>query len=152
VKNWKALLAIMLVAVLLVAQQPVSISGTPTVNLAAATTGGATPSFLAAAATTNATNVKASAGTLYHISASNTTATIYYLRMYNLSTAPTCSSATGFVETIPVPASTSGGGREIDIAVGQAYGTGIGFCITGGAASTDNTSAATGVFVTVTYK
>jgi hypothetical protein len=125
---------------------------TNAVQAIAGTTGGATPSFLAAAATTNATNVKASAGTVYHISVSNVNATVYYLRMYNLATAPTCSSATGFVETIPIPAATTGGGREIDVTVGQAYGTGIGFCITGGASSTDNTSAATGVFVTVTYK
>jgi hypothetical protein len=38
------------------------------------------------------------------------------------------------------------------LAVPQAYGTGIGFCITGGGSSTDNTNAATGVYVTIGYK
>lgn len=113
--------------------------------------GGASTCYLTSAATTNATNCKASAGTLYTVSVVNTTATLYYLRLYNLASAPTCSSATGFVETIPVPASTSGAGVVRDVAVGQNFGTGIGFCLTGGGSSTDNTSAATGVYLTMLY-
>jgi hypothetical protein len=83
------------------------------------------------------------------IRAINTTATHYYLRMYNLASAPTCSSATGFVETIAVLAT---GGAVTPINVGQSYDAGIGFCITGGAGSTDNTNAAAGVYVTVLHK
>lgn len=112
-------------------------------------------SYTAAGATTNATNVKNAAGTVYGYTLTNTTTTIYYLRMYNLSTAPTCSSATGYVATIPIPpaaAAGGAGGREITKNIGQAFTTGIGFCITGGASSTDNTSAATGVFVEILYK
>jgi hypothetical protein len=121
----------------------------------ATTQGGTSIGYTTSAASTNATNVKASAGNLYSISAINTTTTIFYLRLYNLSSAPTCSSATGFVETIPVPpASAAGnaGGFVRSLAVPQAYGTGIGFCITGGGSSTDNTNAATGVYVTIGYK
>lgn len=114
--------------------------------------GGAATSYTASTASTNATQVKASPGTVYSIVAVNTTATIYYLRLYNLAAAPTCSSATGFVATIPVPASASGAGIQIPLLVGQAYSTGIGFCLTGGAGSTDNTNAATGVYVTIIYK
>lgn len=112
-------------------------------------------SYTAAGASTNATSVKASAGTVYGLSLTNTTTTIYYLRMYNTSSAPTCSSATGYVSTIPIPpAAASGGvgGREITKNIGQAFTTGIGFCVTGGPSSTDNTSAATGVFVEILYK
>lgn len=108
--------------------------------------------YAAAAASTNATSVEASSGTVYHYSLTNTTSTIYYLRMYNLATAPTCSSATGFVESIPIPASTSGGGRERPMNIGQAFTTGIAYCITGGSSSTDNTNAAAGVFVSILYK
>jgi len=112
-------------------------------------------SYTAAGASTNATNVKNAAGTVYGYSLTNTTTTIYYLRMYNLASAPTCSSATGYVSTIPIPpaaASGGAGGREIQKNIGQAFTTGVGFCITGGASSTDNTSAATGVFVEILYK
>lgn len=112
-------------------------------------------SYTATGASTNATNVKGSAGTVYHYTLTNTTTTIYYLRMYNLSSAPTCSSSTGYVATIPIPpaaAAGGAGGREIPQNIGQAFTTGIGFCVTGGASSTDNTSAATGVFVEILYK
>jgi hypothetical protein len=112
-------------------------------------------SYTAAGASTNATSVKGSAGTVYGYSLTNTTTTIYYLRMYNTSSAPTCSSATGYVSSIPIPpaaASGGAGGREITKNIGQAFTTGIGFCVTGGASSTDNTSAATGVFVEILYK
>ena len=121
----------------------------------AAAAGGATPYALQSAASTNATNVKNAAGTVYGVHAFNTTTTIYYLRMYNLGSAPTCSSATGFVETFPVPPASAAGGAggfTLHLPVGVAYGTGIGFCLTGGGSSTDNTNAATGVYINIDYK
>lgn len=117
-----------------------------------ATSGGTSVCYIASAATTNATNCKALAGQIYGYELINTTATLYYLRLYNLSAAPTCSSATGFIRTIPIPAAATGAGVSRSIAVGEAYGTGIGFCLTGGGSSTDNTSAATGVYVSINYK
>ena len=107
---------------------------------------------LTSAASTNATNCKAFSGNVYGFRFVNTTATIYYLRMYNSSSAPTCSSSTGFVESIPIPASTSGGGFAFLEPMGEAYTTGIAFCLTGGSGSTDNTNAATGVFGTILYR
>ncbi len=112
-------------------------------------------SYTAAGASTNCTNVKNAAGTVYHVSVSNTTTTVYYLRWYNLSSTPTASSATGYVSSLPIPpAAASGqvGGRETPYNIGKAFTTGVGFCITGGASSTDNTNAATGVFVEILYK
>lgn len=117
-----------------------------------ATNGGGSFSAVASAASTNATNVKASAGQIYGIYVVNTTATLYYLRLYNLSSAPTCSSATGYIATIPIPASTTGAGIAMPINIGAAFGTGIGYCLTGGASSTDNTNAATGIYGTILYK
>jgi hypothetical protein len=107
---------------------------------------------LVSAASTNATLCKATAGNVYGWRFVNTTGTLYYLRMYNLTTSPTCSSATGFVESIPIPASTSGAGFAFMEPMGEAYSTGISFCFTGGSSSTDNTNAATGVFGTILYK
>lgn len=133
----------------------VSNSGTFAVQpeATATTTNGAATCYLTSTASTNATNCKASAGNVYAIRAVNTTTTNYFLRMYNLSASPTCSSATGFVETVPVlGASANGGGIATTNATPQAYGTGIGFCLTGGGSSTDNTNAATGVYLTILYK
>lgn len=122
-------------------------------GLAAATTGGCTPSGLTTAASTNATSVKASAGTFCGGIAINTTATVYYLRLYNLAAAPTCSSATGFVTTIPIPASATGAGTLLSFGTyGAAFTTGIAYCVTGGGSSTDNTNAATGVYLSYAYK
>ena len=118
----------------------------------ATTNGGASVFNVASAATNNSTNIKASAGQIYGITLVNTTNTIYYLRLYNLTSAPTCSSATGYVTTIPVPASTSGAGITVSLPVGISFGTGIGYCITGGGTSTDNTNAAVGIFGMINYK
>lgn len=118
-----------------------------------ATNGGTLSCPVQSAASTNATNCKNAAGQIYNIQAVNTTSTIYFLRLYNLSSAPTCSSATGFIRTIPIPHGTgTGAGIAIDQSVGEAFSTGIGFCLTGGGSSTDNTNAATGVYVTILYK
>jgi hypothetical protein len=90
---------------------------------------------------------------LYGVEVINTTSTLYYLRLYNLSSSPTCSSATGFIRTIPIPHGTgAGAGIANFYTVGETYGTGIGFCLTGGGSSTDNTNAATGVYLTLFYK
>lgn len=113
---------------------------------------GTIPSYLTSTASTNATLIKASAGTVYSYTLINTTATLYYLRMYNLAAAPTCSSATGFVGSYPIPASATGAGVTFDLAAGEAYSTGIGYCLTGAGSSTDNTNAATGVYVWIRYK
>lgn len=114
---------------------------------------GATACVLISTASTNATNCKASAGRALFGHFVNTTATLAYVRLYNLSSAPTCSSATGFVESIPVAASATGAGISFNYApTGQAFATGIGWCITGGGSSTDNTNAVAGVYVKLGYK
>jgi hypothetical protein len=64
---------------------------------------------IVSAATNNATNCKASPGNLYGYEIYNTTTTTYYLRLYNTASAPTCSSATGFVRSIPIPAASAAG-------------------------------------------
>lgn len=105
--------------------------------------------YLTSAASTNSTNIKASAGRISAVHVVNTTGTTYYLRWYNLSAAPTCSSATGFVGTIPLLA-TSSAGRSLTVGIG--FSTGIGYCVTGGGSSTDNTNAATGIYIWHDFK
>lgn len=129
---------------------------TNAVQTIAGTTGGATQYGLQSAATTNSTSVKASAGVLYGLNPLNTTTTLYYLRMYDSATAPTCSSATNFIRTWPVPpAAAAGGAGGVAVKLPEAgvqFSNGIAFCLTGGPTSTDNTSAATGVFINLDYK
>lgn len=119
----------------------------------ATTTNSALGCYLVSAASTNATNCKASGGNFYGFRFINTTGTLYYLRLYNLSSSPSCNSATGFVESIPIPANTSGAGIvafSANAPIG--YSAGIGFCFTGGSSSSDNTAAAVGVFGALYYK
>lgn len=120
------------------------------------TTSGSTPAGYVSTASTNATNVKNGAGTVTALNFINTTQTIGYVRMYNLSSTPTCNSATGFVRSWPVPpASASGlaGGIAVNLgATGTAFSTGIGFCATGGGTSTDNTNAPAGIYINIDYR
>lgn len=116
---------------------------------------GLTECNFVSAASTNATSCKASAGQWFGIDVYNTTTTTYYLRLYNLAAAPTCSSATGFIKSIPIPAAVASGtvgGVVRVLPIGVSYGTGIAWCITGGSSSTDNTNAAVGLFGTVYYR
>ena len=131
---------------------PVSLrtDGAQRSGLYAGIEGGCTPAKTLSAASTNATNIKASAGTLCKMVAVNTAATIYYLKLYNTAGAPTCNSDT-VVGTFPVP--PSNGGIAIPLGpFGEAYSTGIGFCLTGALADNDNTSAATGVAISYSFK
>lgn len=103
----------------------------------------------------SATNCKASSGNFYGYEIYNTTTTVYYLRLYNLTTVPVASSSSGFIRSIPIPpASTAGqvGGAVSNFVVPVNFATGIGFVITGGSSSTDSTVGAAGIFGEVRYK
>lgn len=117
------------------------------------TASGCTPAGYQSTASTNSTSAKGSAGLLCGGIAINTTGTIYYLRLYDSASAPTCSSATGFVTSIPIPASAAGAGTQLSFgSYGVNFLAGIAWCITGGGSSTDNTNAATGIFVSYGFK
>jgi hypothetical protein len=130
------------------------------VNLTAAATGGCTPYHLAggtSGASVNANMIKSSAaGTLCTISAINTTTTLYYLRVYDTASGPTCSSATGAVHSFPIPpAASSGlaGGISIPLPpFGEAFANGIGYCVTANGTDTDNTNSASGIYINGSYK
>ena len=101
-------------------------------------TGAATLSKFTAAATSNAANIKASAGRVVGWHLYNTTASVKYFRFFNLAVAPTMgTSAPYFV--VPVPAN---GASVVSIPAGIAFGTGISIACTGGVDDLDNTATA----------
>jgi hypothetical protein len=135
--------------VLAVAGNGVSGTGVQRVTLAsdstgqvapiAKTSGGTTPYRLVSAATTNAANVKASAGQVYAVIVSNVNAAARYLHLYNNAGAPTCNAS--IINTFIIPGATTGGGTNIPIALGVEFSSGIGICITTGVDGTGNVAA-----------
>ena len=109
----------------------------------------ASSSFINSAATTNATAVKATAGTLFSVAASNVGASAAYLKLYNKATAPTVGTDVP-VLVIVIPA---GGTVPVPLGTfGPRFSTGIALAITGGAADADTTAVAVAqVKVAVSY-
>lgn len=110
--------------------------------------GGATPTHLLSTASTNSTNIKATAGQVYNITGFNTNAATAFLKFYDKATAPTCNTDTvvatyPLVQNIPLP---------VNIQVGKTFLLGIGLCITGAIADNDNTNATTGIAVSLDFK
>jgi hypothetical protein len=121
----------------------------PAALTATATQDGVTWTYVNSAANTNATNVKASAGKVYHISATNVNASVRYLRLYNASSAPTVGTTTTFAK-YAIPA---GGGLTVNIPGGINFSTGIGLSLTTGAADSDTGAvAANEIFVNIGWK
>lgn len=110
------------------------------VGVSSKTTGGATAAKLVSAATTNATSLKASAGTLYGGRAFNSGASPAFLKFYNKASAPTVGTDVP-VLVIGIPA-----GQSVDFGIGNSVGinfaTGIAYAITGGMADNDTTAVA----------
>src|SRR6185437_14304635 len=92
------------------------------------------------AATTNATSVKASAGSLGVVVCSNVS-TVAYLKLYNKASAPTVGTDTP-VFVVPIPGNAAGAGASVAIPAGLSFSTGIAFAITGLPADTDTTAVA----------
>jgi hypothetical protein len=96
---------------------------------------------LTAAATTNATSVKATAGTLYSIVLTNYSAAPKFFKLYNKASAPTVGTDIP-LETFEVAANAS---RAIDFGpLGLRYSTGIAYAMTGAQADADTTALAAG--------
>lgn len=116
------------------ATQPVS--GTVTANQG--TLVAPTASNINSAATTNATSVKATAGSVYQITASNTGAAAF-VKLYNKASAPVVGTDVP-VLTIPIPAA---GLQNIEFGTtGHRFTTGIALAITNLAPDSDTTAVA----------
>jgi hypothetical protein len=119
-------------------------SGLPTdqklPNTLQSQTNGSTSSRVNAANSTNATNLKGSAGALINIDVFNVAAYSVFLKIYNKASAPTVGSDTP-VWTIPIAAGT---GFARSFPVGKWLGTGVSYAITKLQGDSDTTVVAAG--------
>jgi hypothetical protein len=125
------------VSIASVPSHAVTNAGTFAVQNTAATVSSTSHAVLAAS--TNATSVKGSAGTLYSASVYNKSATPFYLKFYNKATSPTVGTDTPIL-VIGVEAGTA---QHVQLPQGGlAFGTGIAYAVTGGIANADTTAVA----------
>lgn len=120
-----------------------------TTPVPSATAGGTTLYTLTLANSTNATNVKASAGQVYSISGFAISATPVWVSLYNTAGTPTC--GTSIIQQFLIPGSTAGAGFVYDFAMPKGFATGIGFCATTGIAGTGSVAASSYV-LNIDYK
>jgi len=116
---------------------------------------GATPYKLISAASTNATSLKGSAGTIFGIQVYNSNASARFLKIYNKATAPTVGTDVP-IKVIPIPGNSTANqwaGTNIPISFqGLAFGTGIAFALTTGVADADTGAvAASEIVVNIDY-
>jgi hypothetical protein len=110
-----------------------------------------TPYHYLSLASTNSTLVAGRQTALYNTTVINTTATIYYLKLYDKATAPTCGTDTP-VHTFPIPVTTA---QPVIITTNTTpigFNNGLGFCLTGLIADADTTVAAVGVAINFDYR
>jgi hypothetical protein len=114
-----------------------------------ASVGFSTHHKLISAATTNATSVKASAGTIGVLHLHNTSGATKYFKLYNKASAPTVGTDVP-IYTIPI---ATGAFAQMSIpAMGLRLATGIAYAITDGLADSDNTAVgANDVIVAMSY-
>lgn len=99
-------------------------------------------------ASTNAAAVKSSAGTVFSLDISNTSASPIYLKLYNKTTAPVIGTDTP-VMIIDCPANSF---RQYELGrVGRRFSSGIAVAVTGGQATADTTATAAGCLAGITY-
>jgi hypothetical protein len=113
----------------------------------------AVPYHFLSLASTNSTLVVAGFHQIDSILVVNTTTSIYYLKLYDKATAPTCNTdAVVYMVPVPFGASNAGGGAFLPFPSSLRFGNGIGFCLTGAIADNDNTNAATGIAISMGVK
>lgn len=120
-----------------------------------ATSGGLSVYFVQPTASDNHANIKNGSGQVYKIAATNNSATINYLRLYNAASGFNgCNSATNLVYQVLIPGNSTNGGGIVDTWVeGIAFSTGISICVTSGYATNDTTNAtASAMSVNIGYK
>lgn len=112
------------------------------------TAGGATTYHLVSAATTNATNIKASAGQVYGWYIYNSNAAARKLVFHNTAGTPTAGASVYFSLMIP-----AGGAANVSFAMGIPFSTGIGITTVTGLADSDSAAvAANDLIINIFYK
>jgi hypothetical protein len=118
----------------------ISTTPSPVNALPRATANGATSARVNAAASTNATSLKASAGNIVSIDVFNPAAYDVFLKLYNKASAPTVGTDTP-TWTIPIKAGT---GFSREFVQGKSFATGIAYAITKLQADSDTTVVVAG--------
>lgn len=111
-------------------------SGSSTVGLVPQTSGGLTLAHTVAAASTNATSTKASAGQVYHVCVNSNAAYPVYLKLFNKASAPTVGTDT----PVKVMEAQAGVPACLSSEDGLAFGTGIAWALTKGITDADATA------------
>lgn len=108
---------------------------------------GVTGKHYMSAASNNSTNVTAVSTILYNANIVNSTATIYYFKLYDKATAPTVGT------DIPVGtyACVANAMTVVPLNAGQKFLLGLGFGLVANIADADNTNAATGLSINLGY-
>lgn len=102
-------------------------------------------------ATTNATQVKRSAGVIVAIHAINVNAAVRYLKFYDMNTAPSAGVGAP-VRRFGIPGNAAGAGFILQPIVPMRFLSGIAFTLVTGAADTDATATtANDVTLTIEY-
>lgn len=124
-------------------------NGTWNVGMSPNTSGGTSNYHVVSAASTNAANVKSSAGQVYGWDAYNAAASVRYIKLYNKSTAPVPGTDTP-IRTIAIPA----GQKAFNVIEnGMPFSNGIGIAIVAGIADSDATViSASDVVLDLDYK
>lgn len=100
--------------------------------------------LVTSAATTNATSLDATSGTVLNITAMNTTAAVVYLKLYNKASAPTVGTDT---PVLTLPLSVSNALTVVNFPTGFYFATGIAYALTTGAADADTGAVGAGAVV-----
>ncbi|MCS3690958.1 hypothetical protein ABIF26_006465 [Bradyrhizobium elkanii] len=125
------------------AGKPLPVQGLPQ------TSGGLSRSRTLIPNNTTAVVVKSGAGQVYKIRATNNSATIAYIKLYD-ATSATAGSGTP-VDTIMIPAASTGAGIVDTTDLGVVHSTGITFIVTTGIADNDTTAPAASTYVVTIY-
>jgi hypothetical protein len=112
-------------------------AGSTTISLIPETTGGETTFHFVAAASTNATSLKASAGQLYSVDVFNNAAYPVYVKFYNTASSPSSCGATNLTKVVGTQSGTQ---HTIKTEEGWAFATGIGYCLVKNIVDSDNTA------------
>jgi hypothetical protein len=130
--------------------QPVNIVSSTALTISPSTGNGFSTHHTAiSAATTNATNVKSGVPSIGSMIISNTSASIRYFKIFNLTVAPTMGTSTPVLNYAIMPNST----MAIDCSfAGTRLSSGLSYAITAGQALLDNTAVGAGdVVVNISY-
>jgi hypothetical protein len=123
-------------------------AGTLSTTLTSSATGGDTTYHLVSGASTNATNIKASAGVVTGWYIYNSNASARKVAFHNTSGTPTAGSSVFFSLVIPALSAAN-----VSLPTGIAFSTGIGITTTTGLADSDSTGVASNdLVINIFYK